>query len=131
MKKLLFSIFLLFSLISNAQQVEFKTEAYNISLYNNTDSTYAEWGEWEVTEIKVVLDLDSAIFKIFSQYEQKYKISNMSFFIEEGHKVLEFETLDNFDQAATLRFLYLEDYQSHQLYIIWRQLRMVYQMKRL
>jgi len=132
MKKLIFlAIFLLLETFVNAQPIEFKTQAYAIALYNNVDSTYEEWGEWELTEIKIILDLDSGHFKIFSQYEQKYRIMDMSFTIEDGHKCLNFQALDNFDQVAILQMVYLQELEAHHLYIVWRRLRLVYQMKKL
>ena len=130
MKKLLLFLFLLLTLPCIAQ-IEYETDALSISLYDDMEKTYEEWGEWQLTKVYVVLNIKEATFNIYSNTYQEYELLTMELSIQNGYKTISFEAIDQFQQLCIINLMYLDDKEVYHLYIKWKRLRIVYQMRKL
>lgn len=130
MKKLLFlSIFLIVSTICSAQFV-FKSEAIATNLYSHTTNEFEGWSEWRLSDVIILIDLDSSKVEVFSKAEPKYIIIGTLPFEGDTGKELLFECLDPAGMRCTLHLLYLKEVDAFHLYFRWKYLQVVYQMKK-
>lgn len=131
MKKLLFLfIFLIMSTLTYAQFV-FKSEAVATKLYSHVKGDFDEWSEWRLSDVIVLIELDSSKIEIFSQPEHKYVIIGAGGVEGEAGRELVFECLDPARARCTLHLIYLKEVDAFHLYIRWQYLQVVYQMKKI
>ncbi len=130
-KLLLFSIFLLISLISEAQTV-YKTEALNTKYGVDSISEYTAWNGWEACYVLVVLNLHESTLDVHSLYEQHYNILSVeNSIIRPGVIGIQFDAIDRDGARCTIELLYYESADKHHLYIRWKNLELLYQMKKI
>lgn len=128
MKKLLFLfIFLIMSTLCSAQ-FAFKAEGVATKLYSHVKQDFDEWSEWRSTNVIVLIELDSSKIEVFSQPEHKYVIIGMR--SEPGEGLL-FECIDPAMARCTLQLIYLKEVDAFHLYIRWKYLQIVYQIRKI
>lgn len=130
MKKLIFlSIFLLFTIIVKAQ-FTFKAEAVATSVYSHVKEEMDDWDEWRKSDVIVFINLDSSNVQIFTELEQKYTIIGAIVGEMDGKKALQFDCIDPIGARCTIELVYLEENIFH-LYIRWKYLHVVYQIRKI
>lgn len=130
MKKFIFLLIFLFSaFLCSAQSYKFQTEALAISLYSHVNEDFEEWKEWKPCQVIVTLQLDSATIYIDSEKEQMYRIADYEMVMIEDTKSIIFYCIDPLDGACLIQLVYLSNIDKHHLYIIWKELKIVYQMR--
>jgi hypothetical protein len=117
------------STLCSAQFV-FKAEGVATKLYSEVKQDYDEWSEWRLSDVIILIDLDSSKIEIFSQKEQKFIIIGILGVEGEKGKELLFECLDQANTRCTSHLIYLKEEEAFHLYFRWKYLQVVYQMKK-
>ena len=132
MKSLFLSIFLCFSIICNAQTIRFEAEALNIRVSEDSITEYNLWDGWEACNVIVIVNLPNSTINVYSQYEQEYLILGATnSFVEDDKISIEFDALDKDNARCSIELIYFMYIEKHHLYIRWRNLEVLYQMKKL
>lgn len=116
--------------LASAQFV-FKSEAVATKLYSHVKEDFDEWSEWRLSDVIVLIELDSSKIEIFSQPEQKYVIIGAQGIQTETGRELLFECLDPARARCTLHLVYLPEVDAFHLYIRWQYLQVVYQIRKI
>lgn len=129
MKKfILIFILSLIGIISIAQS-RFQATQFVIALPDTTNLDSLIWGNWELTDLIIVVSEKK--INIYSNFEQEYiPISGKTTIISKEMESIEFDAIDILGGRVTIELVHWKT-GEHQIYIIWPNLGLCYQMKKL
>lgn len=132
MKRILFTLFLLFSftLISNAQIMQFKTTGY----YERTHYSWG-WGNWSSkkdSNMNITINLSTDVITIYSPRTQIYYIYqyNGTYTDSDGDTTAEYKFYDQDSDRGTMRLVIRRNGKS-QIYIDFANISWAYDVYRL
>ena len=132
MKKILFTLVLLFSFIAvQAQMYQYRTFQY---AYQETNSRgeWKEWSDWQDSDMLMIINFDTDVVTIYSPTTQRYRITKFiqNYTDNSGGKQVEFAFVDQDGDRGHMR-LRIEKNGNSQVYIDFNNLRWVYNVKRI
>ena len=106
-----------------------KFRAKSFSFYNTDYQT--GWSEWDDCNILIAIDLLDRRIKIYSSETNVFDIVREIEYYEGDNKVVECTTIDNNGVRCKAKFVYNENYNDKQLYIIYPEFSVAYSIKAL
>ena len=131
MKKLLLSLFCLFSLTLSAQIQKYRTTQFAIA--SVTNGRYS-WSDWESSNLYLYINLDTDQITIYSTSIQIYQIysaynNGNAYLDSEGGKTIKFNVIDQDFDKGTVR-LRIDREGNSQVYIDFADVAWVYNVVR-
>lgn len=131
MKKLLLSLFCLFSLTLSAQIQKYRTTQFAIA--SVTNGRYS-WSDWESSNLYLYINLDTDQITIYSTSIQIYQIysaynNGNAYLDSEGGKTIKFNVIDQDLDKGTVR-LRVDREGNSQVYIDFADVAWVYNVVR-
>ena len=131
MKKLLLSLFCLFSLSLSAQIQKYRTTQFAIA--SVTNGRYS-WSDWESSNLYLYINLDTDQITIYSTSIQIYQIysaynNGNAYSDSEGGKTIKFNVIDQDLDKGTVR-LRIDREGNSQVYIDFADVAWVYNVVR-
>ena len=131
MKKLLLSLFCLFSLTLSAQIQKYRTTQFAIA--SVTNGRYS-WSDWESSNLYLYINLDTDQITIYSTSIQIYQIYSAynkgnAYLDSEGGKTIKFNVIDQDLDKGTVR-LRIDREGNSQVYIDFADVAWVYNVVR-
>lgn len=132
MKKILFTLVLLFSFITvQAQVYQYRTFQY---AYQKTDSygNWLKWTEWEPSNMLITISFDNDYIIIYSPKIQTFKITEhiRTYTDNSGGRQVEFSAIDGDSDKCHIR-LRIETNKNSQLYVDYANLRLCWNVRRI
>lgn len=132
MKKLLLSLFCLFSLTLSAQIQKYRTTQFAIA--SVTNGRYS-WSDWESSNLYLYINLDTDQITIYSTSIQIYQIysaynNGNTYSDSEGGKTIKFNVIDQDLDKGTVR-LRIDREGNSQVYIDFADVAWVYNVIRI
>lgn len=114
----------IFTITASAQTLRFKTQAY--SQRDMFYGMWAEWSNWESSNMSITMDLDSDLITIYSPRVQYYKITQyVGNYIDNGASIAEYKMIDQDGDRGTLLLVIKADGQS-EIYIKFANIQWAY-----
>lgn len=131
MKKLLITLlFITISVITYSQSLVFEAQYGAVREYNEAFHKFEPWPDWKACKIKVIFNPDNKTIEVFAEYQQKYEITSTPEKSIYPDKTI--YLMNAYDEEGIPCILELEHFEKQEitlLYIRWRNLEVVYQMK--
>ena len=125
MKKLVITLILVFSaFIAQAQIYNYKATEFAYK------EQYRNWSKWEKVNINVVVNFNSDVVTIYSEYLQVYRVTEYvkRYRDNSGGETIEFRFIDQYYDRGTMR-LRVDPYGTSQIYIDFSNITWVYNLK--
>ena len=126
MKKIVIVLILaLAGLTSNAQTFWYQAHEFAYKIKNN--DKWTGWSDWRPSSIKIMIDVDSDIIKIFSDINQTYNVVQHveDYTDDSGGQQAKFRVVDQDGDRGTIR-LRVEKNNNSQLYVEYADVMFVY-----
>lgn len=131
-KFLLVSILLIGAGITtaDAQTYSYRSTEYAIKK-TNSSGQWLSWSDWEPSNIRITMNLDTDIVRVYSATPQVYRITEFlqQYTDESGGKQLKFKFVDQDGDRGYMR-LRVETNGNSQLYIEFNNVMWVYNVRR-
>lgn len=131
MKKILFTLVLLFSFIAiQAQVYHYRTTAYAYKQVNS-NGNWTSWSDWQDSDMLMIINFNTDVVTIYSPTTQRYQITKFirNFTDNSGGKQVEFAFVDQDGDKGHMR-LRIETNGNSQVYIEFNNIMWVYNVKR-
>lgn len=131
MKKILFTLVLLFSFITiQAQVYQYRTTEYAYQ-QTNSNGKWGEWSDWQDSDMLMIINYNTDIVTIYSPTTQRYQITKFirKYTDNSGGQQVEFAFVDQDGDKGHMR-LRIEKNGNSQVYIDFNNIRWCYNVKR-
>ena len=129
-KTIVLLLFAILSIVSlNAEVLKFKSTYYSQQLMEF--GGWGNWSDWKSCNVKIDINLDTDVVKIYSQREQTYRVTKYVGETEDdGYKTHTFRFTDQDGDRGTMRLIQRDSGRS-EIYIDFANIRWAYIVQRI
>ena len=133
MKKFIFTLMLMLSMcVTSAVAQTYWYQATGFSYRQVSYGQWTPWAAWEASSVKISIDVDRDLIKIFSPMTQIYFVTNYdgSFTDSSGGRQIQYSVIDQDRDTGKIR-LRIERNGNSQLYVDFSDVMWVYNVVRI